>query len=668
VPAATPTPTTATADALKAALSHALQGKDLNCVSLHELRQQICTHLGFPADGLEFRRKEIKKLAKEYVEAALTTAGASRDHLAEVLAEKELEDGLQSVYFITMSHVRVTTVEVVTAYKDLDTLERKAVADAVRDAFDNPMALANGLGRPRAVNTDGQRKSQIDLLVVFREKHADGSTHFHIVLKLQRTCRFRAAKRTLRERHQLPSHSSCSHTAVFSAMRYCHIETLSKLDVDDSPWLWTPSFEGFAKGQEVVDLFELSQEPWQATGWRKRREQNDKEAAKKKAKTVFEKLDLTSICVSKHLWSKDALMAYAQDHGTPVMQKWVHSQQRRLVAHLEDAKEWHSARSNAQFEAIDDWTLVCQSAEKSCPHGAGQCSYKCAVTQIFEANAATLNVNKLAMLLRGVLQHGPKKTVRVPFLIGPSNSGKSTIVYPFDDLFEPKRVLHKPALGSPFGLRNIVGGTKRFIFWDDYRPVEFAEKTVAVSLFLSSFMGQFSEIQVSQSFSDGNKDVQWNRGVVFTGKQEGLWRPTKHVGVEDIRHMRNRCEEFVLTEAMPDGQLQDVCSCAVCMCAWIVEFAAAYDAEVGLRRLPAQSAPAIQGGNIEGGLAEGLQRLVAAAKLPTSVGEALAEDLEELGAVSTSELTPSDWESLRAWAFVKPLQRRRFLQIVSSGA
>jgi len=253
-------------------------------------------------------------------------------------------------------------------------------------------------------------------------------------------------------------------------------------------------------------------------------------------------------------------------------------------------------------------------------------------------------------------------------LIGPSNSGKSTIVYPFDDLFEPKRVLHKPALGSPFGLRNIVGGTKRFIFWDDYRPVELAEKTVAVSLFLSLFMGQFSEIQVSQSFNDGNKDVQWNRGVVFTGKQEGLWRPTKHVGVEDIRHMRNRCEEFVLTEAMPDGQLQDVCSCAVCMCAWIVEFAAAYDAEVGLRRLPAQSAPAIQGGNIEGGLAEGLQRLVAAAKLPTSVGEALAEDLEELGAVSTSELTPSDWESLRAWAFVKPLQRRRFLQIVSSGA
>ena len=108
------------------------------------------------------------------------------------------------------------------------------------------------------------------------------------------------------------------------------------------------------------------------------------------------------------------------------------------------------------------------------------------------------------------------------FLTGHSGAGKSTLLYPFDDLFGPKRVFHKPALGSTFALRNIVKN-KRFIFWDDYRPVEFAHKeTVPVATFLSLFIGKDTEVQVSQSFNDGNLDVKWPRGVVFTAKEEGL--------------------------------------------------------------------------------------------------------------------------------------------------
>ena len=50
------------------------------------------------------------------------------------------------------------------------------------------------------------------------------------------------------------------------------------------------------------------------------REAEEKQASKKKGKTTFTKLDLTSIIISKHLWSKDGLMAYAQEHGTKSMQ------------------------------------------------------------------------------------------------------------------------------------------------------------------------------------------------------------------------------------------------------------------------------------------------------------------------------------------------------------
>jgi hypothetical protein len=236
------------------------------------------------------------------------------------------------------------------------------------------------------------------------------------------------------------------------------VETPAKPEVDEAPWLWTPAWCGFAKNQNAVDLFALSQEPYTADAWRKKREITEKEAGKsdqKKSKTVLTKLDLTSLIISKHLWSKDGLMAYVQEYGTHAMKNYVHNHQRKLVMDLEDAKEWAAAQDNANFEAIDDWTLLNRCAEKVCPHGE-QCTYKQAVEQIFARNAATVIQSELAIALRNIICSGPKKTVRVPFLVGPSNSGKSTLLYPFDDLFTPKRVLHKPAIGSSFGLRDLL--------------------------------------------------------------------------------------------------------------------------------------------------------------------------------------------------------------------
>ncbi len=130
-------------------------------------------------------------------------------------------------------------------------------------------------------------------------------------------------------------------------------------------------------------------------------------------------------------------------------------------------------------------------------------------------------------------------------------------------------MFHKPALGSTFALRNIAK-KKRFIFWDDFRPVEFAHKdTIAVATFLSLFIGKDTEIQVSQSFNDGNLDVVWKKGVVFTAKEDGLWTPTSKVSAEDIRHLRNRVEEFHFTHVISD--VKDVESCAPCKSRWIVE-------------------------------------------------------------------------------------------------
>ena len=88
-----------------------------------------------------------------------------------------------------------------------------------------------------------------------------------------------------------------------------------------------------------------------------------------------------------------------------------------------------------------------------------------------------------------------------------------------------------------------------------------------VGTFLSLFQGKHTEVTASQSFNDGNLDVQWNKPVVFTAKEEDLWEPTAKISKEDIRHMKNRCEVFRFTRVM--HSLREVDSCAPCMARWI---------------------------------------------------------------------------------------------------
>ena len=244
--------------------------------------------------------------------------------------------------------------------------------------------------------------------------------------------------------------------------------------------------------------------------------------------------------------------------------------QRRLENFIEDTQEWVGAKTDSVAEKMTEWEILCHAGGMACPHAPGVCPYAVAANEIFKHNAPVLSPKRLAASLRSAITNGPSKTCRVPFLVGPSNTGKSTLLYPFDDLFGPKHVFHKPALGSTFALRNIAN-KKRFIFWDDFRPAEFAHNcTIPAATFLSLFIGKDTEIQVSQSFNDGNLDVAWKRGVVFTAKEDGLWLPSARVPTEDVRHMRNRVEHFRFCHVVPS--LKEMESCAPCMARWILSF------------------------------------------------------------------------------------------------
>ncbi len=555
-------------------------------------------------------------------------------------------DANQHVYFITVSRVLPGMVASA-GFRDIATLSRAELRDMVRDAFDDPVPVASGGGRPPSGD------SVVEIAIVAKEQHADGSDHFHVVVKLTSNRRFKQAKLTLRERYKLPSHWSCTHRHVWSALRYLHVATPKKPVVDKDKLVWT--WDG-----RDLDLDEKSKEPFVANAWRKRRERMEAAALVEGKKAPnFNKLDLTALIVSKHLHAKASLLSYVQDYGPTATQLFVKKHQRRIMEYIEDAQEWAEAKVIAGAEKMTDWDIVCKACAAPCVQAPGECSYAAAVKEIFARNAGSLSQHKMALALERIMCGGPSKTCRIPFLMGPSNTGKSTLPYPFDDLFGPKHVFHKPALGSTFALRNITKG-KRFIFWDDYRPVEYAhEKTVPVSAFLSLFIGKNAEIQVSQSFSDGNLDVQCNRGIVFTAKSEGLWDPTGKVSAEDIQHIRNRVEEFHFTNIVTS--LKDVESCAPCMARWITKFSDEASAlTVPLAPVASSSAPVAAPVSVHG-----FADVMAAAKLAGAIVDALSLDVVATGAVHVDELALSDWQHLPSWNKLRPMEVRRLVAVVS---
>ena len=594
---------------------------------------------GPPADDVEAAEPEV---AEPEVAEPDPTASERMERIIQALGS---EDGgrKERVYLGTFSRVLPETRDM-QGLRDVADLSRQELADCIRDSWNNPVNV--GAGRPRQVEPDeAEIQEVIDKMVVVREAHASGDVHCHVALKLCKSLRFRPAKAALLQRHHLASHWSCTHTQFWSVVRYVHIPSEAKPDVDQAPFVWTR--EG-----ALLDLFAESQEPFMARAWKRRREDKDKAAEAGAAKhKPFSKIDLTSIILDKGLLTKAAIMRYAQDHGTAAMQVYVHQQQRRLTEHLQDAMEWAAAREVAATERESDWQLLCRTADGDCAHGDG-CGYAAAAQEAFRSNQSVMSQEGLACALRGVIMNGPSKTTPTPLIVGGTNTGKTTLVLPFDQLFGFSRVLHKPALGSKFALRNILKD-KRFLLWDDFRPVEYAAETIPTATQLSLFTGLPFEVQVSQSFNDGNIDFEWRHGAVVTAKEEGLWTPRRNVTEEDIRHLQSRFLVFRCTAQV--RQLRDVVPCPIHLARWVRDFAAAHDSRSVVQPLlPIARASAV-------GLS-GMEVLAHEAQIPEPVAAALQAQLLELGAVDARELPAAEWATLPAWSLLKPLEQRRVLR------
>ena len=511
------------------------------------------------------------------------------------------------MFLVTFAALVISLSEEASQLQDVNHMSREQIRDAILDAVALPIWPPTTSGRLR-----GGRPRKYPLaavkLVVFRECHSNGKYHFHVALKITDQSQWLGFKTALRQRHRLASHWSTSHTQWNTAVRYGYCTTPKKLQVDKEYVVWT------ADGK-LLNMAKEIEEPYSAVALRARREQKERltyeqplgtEAAKypfkkKVAKQPFTKLDFYALVETEGFKTSADVMKYSKKHGCAQLQVWVSRIQKSLPEYLSQAKDRMEAEETPEKERLSDWDLIKKLAHGTCECGGGVCQWWEAALEFFKRNAKTIDRKALAATLAGVIRFGPGKTTRVPLIVGATNSAKSTVLCPILNVFGFSRVVHRPGEKASMALANIVKSSKRFIFWDEYRPVEFAARgTVPVGAFLSLFSGGPMEITVSQSFNDGNGEVRWRRGAAMTAKQEGLWDAVPHlpglmpVTHEDIRHMQTRVRQFVSNAPVPEDGLAEVPQCAESFCRWVLVDAGDFatgDVERPLRRLKGQALP-----------------------------------------------------------------------------
>ena len=114
-----------------------------------------------------------------------------------------------------------------------------------------------------------------------------------------------------------------------------------------------------------------------------------------------------------------------------------------------------------------------------------------------------------------------------------------------------------------------------------------------------------------------------------------MWEPTNKVSAEDVRHIRNRVEEFRFTHVFTT--LKEVESCAICLARWVIK----YSSEAATLAVPVvalSGSPAV----LPDKSVQGFVEAMAFVKLTGPIVDMLFSDVQPVGAVHVDELTLHD--------------------------
>ena len=528
-----------------------------------------------PASQPDLRRRRLRTkttvghLGVAIAAAPHVTAGA---HVQVQWAQRFLDDedlpaeegtSRKATYLVTLPHPS-QAAQSAQGLRAPNTLTREQVVQMVLDAVANPVYL------DAAAQSRQGPSVQVEQMVVFQELHAPDEqgaahVHFHIALRLSGTARFVVYKRALRDRHNVASHWSCSHTGYWSAVRYGYMATPKKpatsLDVQPLTWSRTGPFP---------TLFEASQQPNTAAALCKRRvERCQAASAEGDAEPRANELDLYGIIVREKFrntaddpWAHKRLIQYLKEFASPALFQFAFRIRQRLPSLIDDVWTWETVSDDLSFIGQSLWARLLAAGQEECTcQGAWRhCAEWC-----LAANG--INPTEFCSHVCQSIYHGRCESLPLVVLMGRAGGeGKSFILSPLSTIFGVENVQASPQPGS-FPLLGLE--TKRLVLLDDW---DFAASVLPLSTQLLWYEGKAFPITRPQNRDYAGHFLYTGRAPVFITCKEAFLGPiTKRANeanaagaVSQETMLMRRLKVYSFTQKLPLNVGVQIPACGAC--------------------------------------------------------------------------------------------------------
>ena len=370
----------------------------------------------------------------------------------------------REVYLVSLSHPRATHSAYGRELIPPERLSRGEVLDNFVASCNNPVYLD-------ARSIQAARVVPLKYVSVFRELHketADGvaHAHYHIGVVAERAFMFLPVKRALLNRG-LATHWSTSHDGYWSIIRYLWWPTPPKKPdgaIDKQAIKWA------APGHNHPDFDDLCNPPLTAQALAAKRRKQDREAADNEEEAPrLTELDVWPIVVKEKIRNTPddstahlQLIAWAKQHGTESMQKFLFKNRARLPALIEDIWQWEEVESSLPAARMSRMEALKAAAAGECKCG-GQ--WARLVKLSFDLNG--IDARALCSDILAALENGRCPTTPVLVLAGSrGGEGKSALLKALVDVFGVSHVFLTPHQKN-FPLMGLPG--KKVAFLDEWR-------------------------------------------------------------------------------------------------------------------------------------------------------------------------------------------------------
>ena len=277
---------------------------------------------------------------------------------------------------------------------------RRSFIDAVLDSF-------------------AQTPSTVIHWVCAKEAHANGGTHYHVAIKLDRVQRWLRVRRYLESQYYIRVNFSSIHCNYYSAWKYVTKEDKDPLQSENHPVL-TNAPRTMSASEVVHDAPDASQ----SEGPRKRR--------RKSRLSAFE---VGEIALANDIKSRLQLLAFANKQkleGKTDLAEFIFNRSKKSVDEaLSTAWEMTNAEMVLERERLKRLDILEQCLQSDCVEGCNA-RWLHQAKDILSRN--DINVETFSSAVKCLLEQGRGKYRNI-IITGPTNCGKTFILQPLTHIY-----------------------------------------------------------------------------------------------------------------------------------------------------------------------------------------------------------------------------------------